>query len=398
VAQHILFLTERYPPDAGGVATSSSRISRALAALGADVDVVSWTRSLEAGQVAHEDGNPSAYRIGRFREWDATMPHTLNLLDWLQTTRRYDAVWGHYLSLAGFLAAWFGRLNGIPSVVSIRGNDLDRDVFPPGDFARAQWTLSHAGCVAAVTLELARKAAAVSGRRDILHLPNVVDSQAFAPGPPSRELRAAVGIRDGEAVLGFAGELREKKGLPHLLRALTTVREQRPACLLLIGDVRPSEMPRLAQHLGPGALEEHRVLITGQLAMPAEVNRHLHLCDVYLQPSLWDGMPNALLEAMAAGCGCIASDAGGIPEIVTPGVDGIIVPRWQLHRLGDAVLEWLDAAEADRERIRCEARRRAIAAFHPDREARALQALLEQLPASASRANETNAPPERSQV
>ena len=73
------------------------------------------------------------------------------------------------------------------------------------------------------------------------------------------------------------------------------------------------------------------------------MNAHLQACDVYLQPSLWDGMPNALLEAMAAGCGCIASDAGGIPEIITPGVDGIIVPRWQLHRLGEAVLEWLQA-------------------------------------------------------
>jgi len=79
----ILFLTERYAPDPGGVSASATRIARSLAALGTEVDVVSWTRSLQAGQVVREPGNPTVYRIGRFREWDTTMPHTLNLLDWL---------------------------------------------------------------------------------------------------------------------------------------------------------------------------------------------------------------------------------------------------------------------------------------------------------------------------
>src|SRR5262249_11776025 len=144
------------------------------------------------------------------------------------------------------------------------------------------------------------------------------------------------------------------------------------------GDVRPSEMPRLIQAIGPGQLAEH-IVITGQLPTPEAVNAHLQACDVYLQPSLWDGMPNALLEAMAAGCGCIASDAGGIPEIITPGVDGIVIPRWQLHRLGEAALEWLDADPSHRERIREAARARMVEAFSPDRERQALQELLARL-------------------
>jgi glycosyltransferase involved in cell wall biosynthesis len=223
----ILFLTERYPPDAGGVAASSARIARTLASLGGHVDVVSWTRSLQAGQVATSEGNPAAYRIGRFREWDTTMPHTLNLLDWLASIAPYDLVWGHYVSLAGFLAVWYGRLHGVCSVVSIRGNDLDRDVFPPGDLARLEWTLRHAGCVTAVTAELARKARALAGRTDVVHLRNVVDTEAFAPAPADADLRARLGIEPGEAVLGFCGELREKKGLTYLLEGLAAVRAWR---------------------------------------------------------------------------------------------------------------------------------------------------------------------------
>ena len=373
----ILFLSDRYPPDAGGVSASAARIASTLASLGNQVDAVAWTRALHAGQVAPQEGNPAAYRVGRFRGWDSTMPHTLNLLDWLWSMGPYDLVWGHYLSLAGFLSVWFGRLHGVRSVVSIRGNDLDRDIFPPGDIARLEWTLRHADSVTAVTLDLARKAQALSGREDVLHLPNVVDTAIFSPDAPGAPAdRARLGIAPDEAVLAFCGELREKKGLPYLLEALAAVRKVRPARLLIIGDVRPSEMPHLLQMLGPAPLEQHHIAITGQLPDPAAVNAHLQLCDVYLQPSLWDGMPNALLEAMAAGCGAIASDAGGIPEIITPGLDGIIVPRWQLHRLGEAVLEWLAAAPEHRGAVRKAARRRMLTGFALDGERKALQKLL----------------------
>src|SRR5216684_2496120 len=72
VRPRLLFLTERYPTDLGGVASSSARISTALSSLGLDVDVVAWTRSLPPGVVAQAEG---ITRVGRFREWDNTMPH-----------------------------------------------------------------------------------------------------------------------------------------------------------------------------------------------------------------------------------------------------------------------------------------------------------------------------------
>jgi len=82
---------------------------------------------------------------------------------------------------------------------------------------------------------------------------------------------------------------------------------------------------------------------------------------------------------MAAGCACIASDAGGIPEIITDGADGIIVPRWELHRLADAVLAWLAADPADQAHIRQSARARAVTGFGFDQERRRLQLILNQL-------------------
>jgi glycosyltransferase involved in cell wall biosynthesis len=250
-------------------------------------------------------------------------------------------------------------------------------MFPPGDFARLLWTLEHATGVTAVTEELSRKVTALTGRADVVHLPNSVDHGVFRPESAPDGLREQLGIQPDELVLGFCGELREKKGLREILDALRQVRAKRPACLLIIGEVRPSQMPRLFEYTGTEPLPAHRILVTGALpgGAPA-VNRHLQLCDVYLQPSLWDGMPNALLEAMAAGCGCIASDAGGIPEIITPGVDGVIVPRWQLHRLAEVILEWANAGEGYRRGMRDAARARVVEHFNFDLERLRLRSVM----------------------
>ncbi len=231
-----------------------------------------------------------------------------------------------------------------------------------------------------MTQDHARKVTALTSRADVIHLPNAVDSSIFRPEPPSSELRRELGIEPDELVLGFSGELREKKGLRPILEALRDVREYRPACLLIIGEVRPSDMPKLYEFTHTAPLVDRRILITGALAGgAAAVNSHLQLCDIYLQPSLWDGMPNALLEAMAAGCACIASDAGGIPEIITPGVDGIVLPRWQLHRLGEAVLEWTRASAERQRSLREAARKRIVEHFNFEQEQARLRTLLRAL-------------------
>ncbi len=342
----LLWLSERFPPDIGGVAQSSERLVRSLTHLGIAVDVVTWSRYLEPGETLPPEASPTenerlrVYRLGLYRHWDMTMPHTLNLLDWLHGQQPYDAVWGHYLFPAGFVAAWFARLNNLHSIVSARGNDIDRGMFPPGDFARLQWTLANASQVTAVSQEMVKKVESLSDRPAVV-LPNVVDRDIFKPGEKDQTLRNALGIAPDEIVLGFSGELREKKGQRFLLQALREVRELRPACLLVIGELRPESQSLLQRYAVAYPEDAARVIVTGHLVSPGLVAQHLRLCDVYLQPSLWEGMPNALLEAIACGCGCIGSDAGGIPEVIEHGITGLVVKRSQLHHLGQAVLEYM---------------------------------------------------------
>ena len=51
------------------------------------------------------------------------MQQALNFLEWLHARNRFDLAWGHYLTTAGFLATWFGRTTGLPSILSVRGRN-----------------------------------------------------------------------------------------------------------------------------------------------------------------------------------------------------------------------------------------------------------------------------------
>lgn len=383
----LLFLCDRFPPNVGGLATSAGRICRGLVKMGLNVDVLVWSRQLPAGTIEQQDAMSDGlqiYHLGRYRHWDMTLPHTLNFLEGRHQTSPYAGIWGHYLFPGGFVATWFGTLHGIPSWVSVRGNDLDRDLYLQGDFARLNWTLERATHVTTVTQDLAHKVRSLTQRQTVHVLPNGVDTEVFAPAETSQypglmSLRAALGILDKEVVLGFSGELRQKKGQGFLLSALTRVRRQQPACLLIIGEVRMESDSLLDQYRLHYPDDGERVIITGHLTDPNWIAQHLRLCDLYLQPSLWEGMPNALLEAMACGCACLASDAGGIPEVIRHGETGFILPRMQLGSLGDGVLEWLTLDPTTQQEIRHNARRYIVKNHSLAEEGRHLKTLLDSL-------------------
>lgn len=386
-------ITERFAPDLGGVARSSTRTAHALAALGCDVHVLAWTRMQQAGELTSQVDNHldrqtdseqatqlQLHRLGLFSNWDLSLQHTMNVLEWLHDQEQFDAIWGHYVHPAGFLAVMFAESNGLRSVVSARGNDIDRLMFPPGDFARLSWTLQRASEITSVSADLATKIKVlVGGRDDVQVVRNSVDLQTFQPRPADNELRRQLGLDDEDLVLGFCGEMRHKKGLPFLLRCLHDVQRTRPARLLVIGAVRPREQAQLSEFFVEHPELEERVIATGILAEPADVARHLPLCDVVLLPSVWEGLPNALLEAMACGVICVASDAGGIPEVIDHGHNGFILPKAQLNQLSRAVLEIADQDANVLNPIREAARKKMEDRFSATVEQQALRAVYERL-------------------
>src|SRR3954471_17066335 len=98
----LLFLSERFTPDIGGMARSAARIASSIAGLGASVHVLAWTRQLPSGVVQSTDGislspalsGVTLHRVGRFASWDTSFQHTLNILEWLHERHAFSAVWG----------------------------------------------------------------------------------------------------------------------------------------------------------------------------------------------------------------------------------------------------------------------------------------------------------------
>ena len=378
----LLLLSERFAPDLGGVARSATRTAEALSRLGVDVHVLAWTRTLPPGELntSETDDGVTLHRLGLFSNWDFSMQHSLNVLEWLHAEHVFDAAWGHYVYPAGFMAVMFAESTGIPSTVSARGNDIDRLMFPPGDFARLTWTLDRATVVSAVSRDLIGKIDLLLDRETGgVVLGNAVDAATFRRDSDDAAIastRERLGLSEKDAVLGFCGELRHKKGMPFLLQALAHVNASRPARLLVIGDVRPREQATISTFLLDHPELTDRIVVTGHTEDTAEVVSYLQLCDVVLQPSVWDGLPNAILEAMACERIVLASDAGGIPEAITHGENGFIIPKSQLHRLGEGICELLDLSPEEQQTIGLAARQTVLNRFQSDVEAERLSQIL----------------------
>jgi glycosyltransferase involved in cell wall biosynthesis len=134
------------------------------------------------------------------------------------------------------------------------------------------------------------------------------------------------GIREviiGEKIIGYVGRLVEGKGIQYLLHAMKSLIVDGMKVRLVIvgyGDYE-NELRELAIHL---RIDE-KVEFVGPRA---DVEKVYQAFDVFVLPSLSEGLPVVLLEAMAAGCPVIASDVGGVAEIIENGVSGLIVqPR-----------------------------------------------------------------------
>jgi glycosyltransferase involved in cell wall biosynthesis len=155
----------------------------------------------------------------------------------------------------------------------------------------------------------------LANQADVVH--NSVDVSVFRPAPHrSREQGSTL-------TLGVACRLSPQKGLRGLLRALPDVIQKSPTPVVLKvagdGPDRP-ELERLTRELG---LRRH-VEFLGHIS---DVSAFYRLLDVFALPAVSDeGLPLAVLEAMASGLPIVATDVGGTREAVRDGVDGFVVP------------------------------------------------------------------------
>lgn len=164
---------------------------------------------------------------------------------------------------------------------------------------------------------------------------------AQIPLVPSDRLsvRQELGIPQEAQLLVTVAILRPLKGIHLMLQALPTILEKHPHTFyLIVGDgPQRSQLEEQARALGIAA----RVIFTG---MRRDIPRLLNSSDLFVLPSLSEALPTVLAEAMAAKLPIVASAVGGIPEMLIPGENGMLVPPPSPQGFADACSTLLDDA------------------------------------------------------
>jgi glycosyltransferase involved in cell wall biosynthesis len=186
-------------------------------------------------------------------------------------------------------------------------------------------------------------------------------------------LRAGFGVGPDELLIGTVANLKPAKGIGHLIEAAAAVGEAIPAARFRVvgeGWLRPELEARIAAR-GLG----ERIALAGSVPDARAVYGAF---DLVVHPSDAEGLPNAVLEAAAAGRPIVATAAGGTGEIVTDGETGLLVPIGDSAALGAAIIRL--ARDPDlRARLGAAARERAARDFGMDRFVAETVALYEEL-------------------
>jgi len=235
-----------------------------------------------------------------------------------------------YMSTMGMLAS---RVTGIPLVVTLHG----KSYYPDKRRRRAAFRIIAAGAASFVTVseDLHRFFCHTTGTPlDCVRV--IYNGVDFRGGPSARhrnvELLDSAGIPRDAKIVGAVGSLYPVKGHLDLIRATQTIVKNRPATHVVI--------------LGRGALHEALAAEAEELGIRDrvhllgyrdDVQKWLGVMDVFTMPSLSEGLPLSLLEAMAAGVPPVVTEVGGMPEVVQDGVTGFIVPASNVAALADRI-------------------------------------------------------------
>lgn len=340
----IALLSEKYTPDIGGLAISTGRLGDLLSTAGHDVRLFAPTVNLPPTiKQSQRSGGVYITRFGAHKRVDDTLVDWFELIVDEHKRDPFDLIHAYFLPMAGFVGTYVGKYLNIPSVVSIRGNDIERAAFDPGKFSNVMYALQNANAVTTNASELAKKAKAFIDR-EINLIPNGIDTRHFKPVGRNEVLAEALGVESQRSkVIGFVGELREKKGVATLLTGYTQTNKKTTTTLLIVGEIREGEDKKLFDEFQLSN-PENQIIVTGHVPHK-DLPAYYCLMDVFIHPSLRDGMPNAVLEAMACGVPVIATPVGGVLDVLEDGVNGRTIPVNDAEMLAKVTEELLNDPE-----------------------------------------------------
>jgi glycosyltransferase involved in cell wall biosynthesis len=363
------------PLGTSGLQLQARNVIARLRAQGTECSVVVHARTASGAAAVRDWAVP----VTVLRARSNALFHLKLGLHLCRTRRRYDVIHVHGCGPEALSAAIGGALAGGKPVVvkpSTAGPGTRLGTWAAGG-ARSPWAawLLRRGvwrwiAISERTLRDLRQAGVPEER--IVSIPNGVETRRYQPLPAEQrsELRAAFGVGPGEVVAGAVARLTPHKRIDLLIHAAGDLREQLPWLRIwIIGT--GEERKRLEALAGERACVGVEFL--DQLS-PEEVCRRLQACDVYVACSRWEGLSNALLEAMACGLAPIATRVSGTEDLIMDRESGIVVEPDDQEGLKAALRE-LASDPVRREQMGAAARATVCASYGLPETAERLQNL-----------------------
>lgn len=284
----------------------------------------------------------------------------------------YDATPDGYASLL------LQRRYNLPLVCSLLGADIN--VYPdykPLTRRLTQKVIEEADQLVAVSRDLKESAEVLAQpKREIRVIYMGCDTEAFRPDEAARErIRRLWGIPPQEKIILFVGRLVEAKGIFELLEAFSRLQTQPSKThLMLLGDDR--DRLRLENRVKQNGLNDvvHFVGVRPHSEMPSWMNA----ADLLALPSHGEGLPNAIVEAMACGIPVVVTNVGGIPEVVEDNKSGFLIEKGDIDSL-TAVIEDLLKDEEKRKEMGAYGRSVIEQSFSWQKSAKALRGLYDEI-------------------
>ncbi len=229
------------------------------------------------------------------------------------------------------------RLARVPYVSHVR--DLVREWFRPRNTA----ALKKARCVIANSHAVAQVCAdhgIGKGRIQVIY--NPIDTARFRQEPvdSGAAVRVSLGIPADAFAIGLVGQIEPLKGHEELVLAAPHVLSQIPdAHLVIAGGAFTSELRAFEAHLRSLISEAGLSERFHFLGFRDDVPRVMRALDVLAVPSHTEGFGRVVVEGLAAGCAVVGTHVGGIPEIITHGLDGLLVPPQDVEGLSAAIIQ-----------------------------------------------------------
>jgi glycosyltransferase involved in cell wall biosynthesis len=313
--KRILIFSVAYHPFVGGAEVAVKEITDRVG--GIEFDMI--TLNLDGKQKTEERiGNVNVYRIGKQGKFSKLMyPFAASrLAKKLHDEKKYDAIWSIMASFSGFAANFFKKKHPeVPYILTLQEGD-------PIDYIKKQvrfvypWfneIFTEANKVQAISKYLADWAKTMGVTTHVSVIPNGVDLKLFtAPisQPEVTALENELGKKTGDVFLVTTSRLVEKNAVGDVIKSLVHLSSH--IKLLVIGD---GELRAELETLAKNGEVSNRVIFLGNKEYK-DIPKYLKVSDIFVRPSLSEGMGNSFIEAMAAGIPIIATPVGGIPDFL----------------------------------------------------------------------------------